>query len=158
MSERAAALSERFERTNQALIDAVQRCSDADWRNTCAGEGWPVGVTAHHVAMSYPAFRSFIKGIATGGEMPPFTREMLDAGNAEHAEQHAACTREETLALLRRDGQAAAEALRSLTDAQLDRTAPLALAGGSRVSAAQMAEFMIGHPTEHLASIQATLG
>ena len=50
MSERAAALAERFERINQDLIATVERCSDADWRRACAGEGWPVGVTAHHVA------------------------------------------------------------------------------------------------------------
>jgi hypothetical protein len=158
MSERAAALAERFERINQDLIATVERCSDADWQRACAGEGWPVGVTAHHVATSYPAFSSFIQGIATGADLPPITPEMLDASNARHAEEHAGCSRQETLAMLRRDGQAAAEAVRGLNDEQLDRTAPLALAGGAAISAQQMAEFMIGHPTDHLASVQAALG
>jgi uncharacterized damage-inducible protein DinB len=158
MSERAAALAERFERINQDLIVAVERCSDADWQRACAGEGWPVGVTAHHVATSYPAFKGFIQGIATGADLPPVTPEMLDASNAQHAEEHARCSRQETLELLRRGGQAAAEAVRDLSDEQLDRTAPMALAGGAAISAQQMAEFMIGHPTGHLASIQAALG
>ena len=158
MSVRAAALADRFERINRDLIAAVERCADADWQRTCAGEGWPIGVTAHHVATSYPAFKGFIQGIATGADLPPITPEMLDASNARHAEEHARCSRQETLELLRRDGQAAAEAVRGLSDEQLDRTAPMALAGGSAVSAQQMAEFMIGHPTDHLASIRAALG
>src|SRR5687767_14990539 len=102
MSERAANLADQFERINAALIATVEACSDADWQGVCAGEGWPVGVTAHHVALSYPAFRGFIQGIATGADLPPITGEMLDASNAKHAIEAANYTRTETLELLRR--------------------------------------------------------
>lgn len=158
MSQRAASLADRFERANAAVIAAVESCSDADWKSVCAGEGWPVGVTAHHIALSYPPFQGFIQGIASGADLPPTTREMLDAGNAQHAQEHVDCTRDETLELLRRDGQAVAAAMRGLSDEQLDRSAPVALAGGATISAQQMAEFLIGHPTEHLASMEAALG
>jgi uncharacterized damage-inducible protein DinB len=158
MSQRAASLADQFERINGALITAVESCSDADWRSGCQGEGWSVGVTAHHIALSYPAFQHFIEGIATGADLPPITMEMLHASNAQHAEEHANCTRDETLDLVRRNGRAVAETVRGLSDEQLDRAAPMALAGGSMISTQQMAEFLIGHPTEHLASIQSAVG
>jgi uncharacterized damage-inducible protein DinB len=158
MSQRAASLADRFEQANEAVIAAVERCSDTDWTATCDGEHWSVGVTAHHVATSYAGFQSIIQGLASGAEMPPFTREMLDQSNAQHAQEFAGCTRAETVTLLRSNGQVAADTVRGLSDEQLDRGAPLALAGGQTISAAQMAEFMIGHPTDHLASIRSALG
>jgi uncharacterized damage-inducible protein DinB len=158
MSQRATSLADRFEQANEAVIAAVERCSDTDWATTCDGEHWSVGVTAHHVATSYAGFQGIIQGLASGAEMPPFTREMLDQSNAEHAQEFAGCTRAETVALLRTNGRAAADTVRSLSDEQLDRSAPLALAGGNTISAAQIAEFMIGHPRDHLASIRSALG
>ena len=35
MEERAAALADRFERTNDELIAFVEGCSDADWSARC---------------------------------------------------------------------------------------------------------------------------
>jgi len=159
MSERAAALAARFEATNEALIAAVQRLSEADWRATCPGEGWSVGVTAHHVAGYHLPVAQLAQGIAQGAALPEITREQIDAGNAQHAREHANCTRAETLALLRRDGAAAAAIIRGLTDEQLDRTAPLAAFGGAPWSAADVIErILIGHPQAHLASIQQAIG
>ncbi len=158
MQTRAATLAEQFEQINTDLIATVESCSDADWQRTCAGETWPVGVTAHHVALSYPAFQGFILDIANGAAPPAITREMLDDANHHHAAEAANCTRAETLELLRHNGVAVVEAVRGLTDAQLDRSAPMALTGGASVSAQQLTEILIGHPIDHLASIRTTLG
>jgi hypothetical protein len=158
MSQRAASLADQFERINAALIAAVQACSETDWASTCEGERWPVGVTAHHVAVSYPAFKDLVLGIANGAELPPITPEMLDGFNRQHAVDAAHCTRAETLDLLRHDGNAAADAVRALSDTQLDRTAAMALTGDAPVSAQRMVEFMIDHPTDHLASIRTAIG
>ena len=59
---------------------------------------------------------------------------------------------------LRTEGRAAVEMVRGLSDEQLDRTAPMAFAGGAEWSAADVIErVLIGHPVQHGASIQAAL-
>jgi len=158
MSERAAALAAEFERVNNELIATVEGLSDAQWRTTCAAEGWPVGVTAHHVAVSHGPVAGLAMLIANGQPLPGITPAQIDAGNAQHAREHANCTRAETVALLRNEGARAAGLVRGLSDEQLDRTAPFF--GGAPWSAADVVQrILIGHPQSHLASIQqATAG
>jgi hypothetical protein len=151
-------LAKRFEQTNDEVIAVVQRCSDEQWRTSCSGEQWSVGVTAHHIAISHVPITELVRAVATGQPVPPLTADMLDAGNAEHARQFAGCTKEETLALLRRGGREAADLLRGLRDEQLDHGAELPLLEGRRLSAAEIVELvLIGHPMGHLGSIRAAL-
>jgi uncharacterized damage-inducible protein DinB len=159
MSERAEALATAFENANNALIAAVEACTDEQWRQTTSAEGWSVGVTAHHVASSQQPIAGFVQMIANDQPMPPVTMEMFHAANAQHAQDHANCTRAETLELLRTSGQGAVAMLRSLTDEQLDRSQPMAFVGGEPWSAADFAErVLIGHPVQHGASIKSALG
>jgi hypothetical protein len=158
MSGRAEELAKRFEQANDELISTVQSCSDEQWRKTCSGEEWSVGVTAHHVGTAYGPIAKLVRALATGQPVPPLTSEMLDAGNAEHARQFANCTQEETVELLRSGGRAAADLLRGLSDEQLDNGTELPMLSGRRMSAAEIAELgMIGHPKGHLESIRAAL-
>jgi uncharacterized damage-inducible protein DinB len=158
MSERAAALATAFENANNELIAAVEACPDEQWRQTCSEEGWSVAVTSHHVGIGHQPIAGFIQMMANGQPIPPVTMEMFDAANAQHAQEHANCTKAETLELLRTGGQAAAEMLRGLTDEQLDRSQPMAFAGGQSWSAADMIErVLIGHPVQHGASVKAAL-
>src|SRR4051812_46344445 len=158
VSERAAALASAFESANNAVIAAVEGCTPDQWKSTCQEEGWPVAVAAHHVAVTHPSVMGLVQIIADGKEMPAITMEMIDAANAQHAREFANVTREETLEALRREGAAVASALRALSDEQLDRTAPMAFAGGQPWSAADLIErVLIGHPTQHGASITATV-
>lgn len=158
MSERAATLATAFENANNELIAAVEACSDEQWRQTCSAEGWSVAVTSHHVAKSHQAIAGFIEMIANGQPIPPVTMEMFDAANAQHAHEHANCTKAETLELLRTGGKAAADAVRGLTDEQLDRSQPMAFAGGQSWSAADVIErVLIDHPVQHGASVRAAL-
>ena len=133
--------------------------SDDDWQRTCSGEGWSVGVAAHHVAAAHEAILGLVQAVANGRPVPPLTAEMLDANNARHAVEFATCTREDVLVLHRRGAREAANAVRGLSDEQLDRTAPVALLGGAPASAQQLIESgLIGHSSEHLESIRATVG
>jgi uncharacterized damage-inducible protein DinB len=155
MGQRSNELADRFEKANNAVIAAVERCSDEQWKKTCSEEGWSVAVTAHHVGVSHEGIAGLVNLVATGKPTPPITMEMIDAGNAEHARASANCTKEETLALLREKGKAAAEMLRGFSDGQLDRTAPLTVAGGAEMSAEQIINrILIGHPENHLESIK----
>jgi uncharacterized damage-inducible protein DinB len=156
MSARAADLATKFEEANAAVIEAVENSSEADWQRVTSSEGWSVGVTARHIAASHLPIMGLVELVATGREMPPITMDMLHAGNAQHAQEHASCTREEVLEILRRDGQAAADRLRGLSDEQLERKASMAFAGGAEMSAAQLVEMiLLGHPVQHLESIKA---
>ena len=156
MSDRANALATAFESANNAVIAALKGCSADKLGQKCEGEGWPVTVAAHHVAVSHTGIFGLVQLIANGQEVPAITMEMIDAGNAQHAIEFANIGRDETLEMLRRDGKATADALRNLTDEQLDRTAPMALAGGQVWSAADVIErILIGHPTAHGESIKA---
>jgi uncharacterized damage-inducible protein DinB len=156
MSGKAADLATKLDDANAAVIEAVEKCSDEEWRRVTSSEEWSVAVTAHHIAVSHGPVMGLVELVATGGEVPPITMEMIHAGNAQHAQEHANCTREEVLELLKRDGKAAADKLRGLSDEQLNRTASMAFAGGAEMSAAQLAEMiLIGHPVQHLESIKA---
>ena len=155
MGERAEALAAKFEKVNQELIDVIEECSDERWRSACAGEGWSVGVTAHHVAVDTPLLAEMVRAIASGQSFPPLTAEGPDKANAQHAQQHADCTKQETLDLLRREVPIAASVVRGLSDEQLGRTAEV-LAGAPHLRAEHVIQgFLIHHVSEHLGSIRA---
>jgi uncharacterized damage-inducible protein DinB len=153
MSERARTLAKQFEQANHELIATVERLSDAQWKTKTAGEGWSVGVVAHHVAGGHQGISGFVKKIAHG---EPFSVDMdaLHKSNAEHAIQFAHVTKAETLALLRQNGAAAAATVRGLDDAQLDR-----VGGSMGMTAAQAIErILIGHVRDHHSSIREAIG
>jgi hypothetical protein len=156
MSARAADLAAKLESANAAVIEAVEGCSEEEWKRVTDSEGWSVGVTARHIAISHLPIMGLVELVANGGELPPITMETFHTGNAQHAQEHASCTRDEVLEILRRDGPAAAEKLRGLSDEQLDRSAAMSFAGGAEMSAAQIVEgILIGHPHQHMESIKA---
>ena len=156
MGERAQALANRFEEANREIISTLERCSDAQWRAKCAGETWSVGVVAHHVAESHAAIARIIQTIAAGQPLPNVTTEMIDQRNAQHAQQHADCTKQETLDLLRKNGGSAAATVRGLSDEELGRSGTLR---AGLMSAEQVVEgILIGHVKGHVTSIRAAIG
>src|SRR5688572_809136 len=100
MSARAADLATKLKEANAAVIDAVENSSEADWQRVTSSEGWSEGVTARHIAISHLPIVGLVELVATGGEVPPITMDMFHAGNAQHAQEHASCTREEVLEIL----------------------------------------------------------
>ena len=157
MGERADALAAKFEQVNQELIDAIEECSDEKWRSACAAEGWSVGVTAHHVAFDTPLSAEMVRAIASGQAFPPVTSGGADKANAQHAQEHADCTKQETLDLLRREVPKAASLVRGMSDKQLGTTAEVLVgAGAPHLSAEHVIQgFLIAHVSEHLGSIRA---
>lgn len=155
MGERAQTLANRFDEVNREIISTVEKCSDAQWRAKCAGETWSAGVVAHHVAEAHAQIARIIQTVTADQPLPQMTMEMLDQRNAQHAQQHANCTKEETLELLRKNGDSAVAAVRRLTDEQLLRSGTL-LAGP--MTAEQVVErILIGHVKGHLDSIRAAI-
>ena len=153
---RAEDLAAQFEAVNAALIDAVENCSADQWGSACTAEGWSAAVVAHHVAGSHEPIARIVQGIATGTQLPVLTGEMLAAANAQHAQAFAGVSKEDTLDLLRSGGTQAGQAVRDLSDAQLDATATRPLLSADPISADQAIRLaLIGHPQEHLDSFNA---
>ncbi|MGB6930456.1 MAG: DinB family protein [Syntrophobacteria bacterium] len=158
MSQRTKELVARFTGFNNEFIAFVDNCSDEDWRKVCSGEGWTVGVVAHHVAAGHFGAIDFVRMIVAGEAIPEITMEAIDQMNAQHAKEHTNCTREEVLALLRKNGSAFAGYLEGLSEADLGRTGYLAAIGGD-VSAQQLIEMVILQSGgEHFDSMKAATG
>jgi hypothetical protein len=134
----------------------IEPCTEQAWRSLCKDEGWSVGVTAHHVAANHLLILDATRALASGATLPPNQVERADEFNAKHARDHAACTREETVELLRRNGETVAAFIRSLDDTQLDRRSPIPFFGNAEWTVHQWIEnIAIGHAGMHIPSIRA---
>lgn len=158
MSQRTKELVERFTAFHNDFIAFVENCTDENWQKVCAGEQWAVGVVAHHVAAGHLGAIDLVRMIVAGEAIPEITMEAIDQMNAQHAKDHAHCTKEEVLALLRENGSAFAGYLEGLREADLARTGYLAAIGGD-VSAQQLIEMIIFQAGgEHLDNVRAATG
>ena len=159
MGEQAKALAARFEAVNREVIALTESLSDEQWRQICPGEDWPMGVAAHHIAVSHPGIADWAVRLAH--EKPVrLSHDQINDINSQHAAGRESYTKEDTLALLEANGKIAAEAIRQLADDQLDNSAPFLPAGeGKRRSCRQIIEHvLIDHPAGHLKSMRQALG
>lgn len=158
MGARAEALAKKFEAKAAEATTVLERLTEAEWRTVTSAEQWPVGVVAHHIAVSHELIAGLVKGLADGKPGPDIPMETIHAMNARHAQEHAACTKADTLALHRANAAAAATLVRGLDDAALERNGPV-LAGMPPVTAGQLAGgLLVRHIDEHLGSIRSTVG
>jgi hypothetical protein len=158
MGARGEAFAKQFEAKALEATTVFEGLSDADWKKVTSAEKWPVGVTAHHIAMAHPPISGFVKNLADGKPGPNVQMETLHAMNAQHAKDFASVGKAETIALHKKNVAAAAALLRGISDADFDRTGNV-LAGAPPMSAAQLVtQVLVGHIDEHLGSIRAMVG
>lgn len=158
MGARGETLAKQFEAKANEATTTVERLSDADWKKITAAEKWPVGVVAHHIATGHEGLVGVVKMLADGKPGPGIQMDALHAMNAKHAQDFAGCTKAETVALLKKNAGTAASILRSIDDADFDRSGTI-VAGMPPMSAAQLAGGLLcAHIDEHLGSIRATVG
>jgi hypothetical protein len=158
MGAKGEALAKQFEAKASEATAAVEHLSEADWKKVTSAEKWPVGVVAHHIAVSHEALAGLVKMLADGKPGPNIPMDAIHAMNAKHAQDFGGCTKDETVALLKKNANAAAGILRGIGDAEFDRSGTV-LAGLPPMSAGQLAGgLMCGHVDEHLGSIRATVG
>jgi uncharacterized damage-inducible protein DinB len=158
MGARAESLAKQFEAKAAEMTSVIKGLSDADWKKTTAAEKWSVAVTAHHVASAHEGILGIVKRIASGQPSPNFTMAMLDEMNAQHAREHAGCTKAETLALHEKGAAAASAAVRGLSDTELDKKGTV-LAEMPAMTTQQVVEgILINHINDHMGSIRKTIG
>lgn len=156
MASRGADYAAQYAVVNDELIAAIEGWPDERWRQPSAGEGWPVGVVAHHVAETAGAFAGMLGRFAAGETYTPdISMERIHQWNADHAASHAEIGKADVLAALRTQGDAVMAALHALDDARFDQ--PAGVYGGNPLAVSQVVEYVVlGHAREHLASILAT--
>lgn len=161
MNQQVYDLATRFAAVNEAIRDLIEPCTDAQWQTPCSSEGWSVGVTVHHVANGYDQegwVAALVDAILSGRALPdhPAALHPERDYNQWHAEHFVHCSKEATLALLRRNGAAVLGLIKGLQDEDLKRTA--SVSDSEAVSVQEVIEqIIIVHAQEHLRSLQATL-
>jgi hypothetical protein len=145
----AADLGRQFAAANAEAIAFAGSCSEAQWRTLVPGEGWSVGVVLHHIAESHAAVLRWLDAMVRGDGVTD-TVDDIDTRNEEHAERTMGIGIAETIELLRENGAQTEAVLRSLTEAQLARTAPFGPAGGQSLPVSALAEVTARHTLEHL--------
>lgn len=157
---RAESLGNRIEEGATGLAAFAEGLSDAEWRTPMsAKDRRTVGVIVHHVASMYPIEIDLARAVASGKAAPEVTWELVADINAKHAQEQAGVAKAAALELLRRNSRAAAAAVRTFTDEELDRAAPVGLSFGAPVTAQFIIEdHALRHSWHHLAGIRRALG
>jgi hypothetical protein len=158
-SARARALAERIEAGARELAAFAEGLSDADWKTPMASgtDRRTVGVIVHHVANMYPIEVDVAKAVGAGNAVD-VTWDAVAEINAKHAAETSGVTKTAAIDLLRKNGRAAAEAVRGFTDEELDRAAPFGLSYGAPMTAQFVIEdHALRHSWHHLSRIKKAL-
>lgn len=157
MSQRTDALADSLEEGSRALATFASTLTEEQWQARVPKDGRKVGVIVHHVATVYPLEIQFAQSVANG-QPADITAEAVNEMNAGHAGENEAITKAETLKLLADNSAAAAAAIRSLTDEELDCVASVPLYGNAALTCQFILEdHAVRHSYHHLARIRAAL-
>jgi hypothetical protein len=159
MSSRANKLADRIEEGAALLAAVAQELTPEQWATPVLPDGRTVGVIVHHVANMYPIELDVVRSALAQDVISDVTWDIVADINAAHAAEHAGVTKASALALLARNSTSAANEVRNLTDAELDRAVPFSLSYDAPVTVQYIIEdHPMRHPWHHLARIQRTLG
>ena len=158
MSIRSYELARRLELGALALEAFASSLTEFEWQSRVPGDGRKIGVVVHHVASMYPLEIQLAQSLAKGQAIEGVTLEVVNKMNAAHAKEFESVSKEEALALLRRNSAAAAAAIRVLSDEELDRSAAVSLNANAPLTCQFMLEdHAVRHSYHHLARIRAAL-
>lgn len=158
MSDPGEELALRYRQATDDVLSDIATMSSARWETIVPGEGWAVGVIAHHLAVSCQFVMALIEQVVQGGDID-WTQEFIDDANAMHAEVFEAPDQVETVELLTSQVDAACRYISELRQDDLDRrpTTSLDYSGGHVDSAGKIVELMlINHTVSHLDSVRST--
>jgi hypothetical protein len=106
----------------------------------------------------YPLEIELAQRLAAGNPISGVSWDDVHALNAGHAKEHQAVTKEAALELLERNSAAAAAAIRSLGEAQLDRAGTVSLNADAPLTCQFFLEdHAVRHSYHHFARIRAAI-
>jgi SAM-dependent methyltransferase len=159
---RAEMLADRIEEGAARLEEFAMHLTDQEWSTPVVEggkAGRTVGTVIHHVATVYPIEIELAKAIAGGNPVTKVTWNAVNQMNGKHAAEQVGPSRVETLMLLRKNSKEAADIVRDMSDAELDRAAPFSLSYGAPVTAQFVIEdHALRHSWHHLARIRKAVG
>lgn len=159
VSLRSNALAERLERGAVALTQFAEGLSDNEWAKPTPHDGRTVGVIVHHVATMYPLEIELALQLAKGEAIENVTWTVVATINAAHAQEYEHVTKREALELLARNSADAAQAIRQMTDSQLDGAANVSLYADAPLTCQFFLEdHAVRHSYHHLARLRLALG
>ena len=160
VSRRAQSLANRIELGADVLASFVTGLSETEWNTpVSATDRRSIGLVVHHVASMYPIEIGAAQKIAGGQPVTQITGDLVDSLNEKHASEQANPSKAETFVLLRENSRQGADAVRNMTDAELDRAAPFSLSFGAPVTAQFVIEdHALRHSWHHLARIRKAVG
>ena len=158
MGRRAEELASRIEHGANALASFAESLTDDEWRRPVLPDGRTVGAIVHHVGFVYPIEVDLARTIAAGKPVPVTWADVAKL-NAKHALVHAGVGRKEAADFVRKNGKAAADAVRSFSDEDLDRANSVAMNSNAPLTAQFIIEdHALRHSWHHLAKIRVALG
>jgi hypothetical protein len=148
VGELAERLATRFEVAIDAVIAAIESGPDSD-------DG--PRIVAHHLATCNALVLSLDQAIMNKEPLPSISWQMIHEINTQHVRANTTVDRAQAVELLRTTTASAADAIRRLSDAQLEVTASWGLGAEDGAITAQLLieERMIRHAEEHLAAVTA---
>ena len=157
-TQRANALAVCLEQGALALATFANSLTDGQWQTRVPKDGRKVGVIVHHVASVYPIEIQLAQVLAQGNPITGVTADGINEMNAGHAREFGAVTKEEALDLLRRNSEAAAAAIRALSDEALNAAAPVSLYADAPLTCQFLLEdHAVRHSYHHLARLRAAV-
>ncbi len=155
MSLRARELESRFREANEEFSTFLQGLTNAELSRVCPEEQRTLAALARHVAGAYLFELRYFQGMVDGQPLPVVVKEELDQINAATGQRNAYADRNETLEILRRDGETAARFVAGLTDEQLQQVGAY-VDWIPEMSVEHWVErVLIGHIRGHMASMRA---
>lgn len=153
---RAKKLADRILLGAATLAAYAETISDAEWILPISDrDKRTVGTIVHHVASMYPIETDAALAVADGKELMDVTWDVIAGINGQHASNNSSIAKDETIQLLKQNSKASAEAIRQLTDEQLDTAAPFGLSYGAPVTVQFVIEdHALRHSWHHLAKIR----
>lgn len=158
MSKRTYELARRLELGALALEAFAGSLTDIEWQSRVPHDGRKIGVVVHHVASMYPIEIQLAQLLANGQPIEGVTPQVVDQINGAHAKEFDRVTKDDAVALLKKNSAAASAAIRALTDDELDAAAPVSLNSNAPLTCQFFLEdHAVRHSYHHLARIRAAL-
>lgn len=134
MTDRVQKLRQDFEQGLEKLIGAIERFPDDRWHAPSDDEGWTNAASARHVGYQFELELEYLTAHAAQRPLPSYTWDDVHKRNNDHAARHANCTKADAIQTIRDGSKAVFAFFDGITDEQLDRKAPLALADGAEAT------------------------
>jgi hypothetical protein len=146
-----ADIGRRLRELNDDAVALVRGLSEEEWHRPTPTEGWPVGVTARHIALGHRAFVGWIRDMRADGPVDPGD---IDEANAAAAAAGVVASPAEVASMLAEEGERAVDLLTAIPPEEAEGMVQFA---GRQMPRARLLDASTRHVAGHLASIRAAV-